>query len=100
MKLPPGPISLPLIGNLPSLVWHLLRSGDEPEHLFAKMAKKYGEVFSLKVGSKVIVVCNGYKAIKEALQNPLTSDRPKSKVFEETSLDEGKYVCVFRCNPL
>ena len=83
-------MSLPLIGNLPSLVWNLLRTGDEPEHLFAKMAKKYGEVFSLKVGTKVIVVCNGHKAVKEALQNPLMSDRPKSKVMEETVLDEGE----------
>ena len=95
MYLPPGPMSLPIFGNLPSLMWNLLRTGDEPEHLLAKMAKKYGEVFSLKVGTKVVVVCNGYKSVKEALQNPFMSDRPKSKVMEETSLDEGNKCCFF-----
>ena len=92
MNLPPGPMSLPLIGNLPSLVFNLLRSGDEPEHLLAKMAKTYGDVFSLKVGNRVVVVCNGYKSIKEAFHNPFMNDRPQSRVFEETSLDEGKFM--------
>ena len=84
-------MSLPLIGNLPSFVFNLYRSGDEPEQLLAKMAKQYGEVLSLKVGTKLIVVANGCKSIKEAFRNPLLNDRPMSKIFEETSLDEGKW---------
>ena len=88
-NLPPGPLSLPLVGSLPSLIFNLVRTGDEPEYLFAKMAKHYGDVFSLKVGTKLIVVVNGYKSMKEAFGNPLMNDRPRSKPMEEAALDEG-----------
>ena len=88
-NLPPGPLSLPLVGNIPSLIFNLVRTGDEPEYLFAKMAKRYGDVFSLKVGTKLIVVVNGCKPMKEAFGNPLMNDRPRSKPMEEADLNEG-----------
>ena len=88
-NLPPGPLSLPLVGNLPSLIFHFIRTRDEPEYLFAKMAKQYGDVFSLRVGTKLIVVMNRCNAIKEAFGNPLMNDRPRSKPMEEADLNEG-----------
>ena len=91
-KLPPGPWSLPFIGNFLGLVFKLFRTGDEPEYQLAAMAKRYGDVFTLRVGSKIMIIANGYKSIKEAYQNPLISDRPKSKVFEDSSMDEGRKV--------
>ena len=91
-NLPPGPWSLPFIGSFLGLVYKLFRTGDEPEHQLAAMAKRYGDVFTLRVGSKIVIIANSYKSIKEAYQNPLISDRPKSKGFEEAKVDEGRIV--------
>ena len=40
---------------------------DNPEIVFGKMAEKYGNIFSLKVGERWMVVLNGHEAIKDAL---------------------------------
>ena len=57
---PPGPIPLPIIGNI-----HLL--GNEPHKACKKLSRQYGDVFSLYFGGyKVVVVCN-IDAAKESL---------------------------------
>ncbi|XP_072044319.1 cytochrome P450 2J4-like [Amphiura filiformis] len=90
MNLPPGPWSLPLLGNIPILAIGLYRTGVElPEHLLAEMAKKYGKVFKLKIGSKLIVVINGCEYIKEAFKNHHINDRPESQLFQEVGLDDA-----------
>ncbi|XP_072044317.1 cytochrome P450 2J2-like [Amphiura filiformis] len=92
-KLPPGPWSLPLLGNIPILAIGLYCTGAElPEHLLTEMAKKYGKVFKLKIFTKLIVVVNGYESIKEAFKNHHINDRPESQLFEETELNEGVFV--------
>ena len=91
-KLPPGPSwSLPLLGNIPFLMMEFYRTGaEEPEYLLANMAKKYGEIFSLKIGTKLVVVANGYKTIAEGFKNHHMNDRPESKMFKECEIDEGE----------
>ncbi len=65
-NLPPGPWRLPFVGNFLGLVYKLFRTGDEPEYQLAAMAKRYGDVFTLRVGSKIVIIANSYKSIKEA----------------------------------
>ncbi|CAG6017871.1 unnamed protein product [Menidia menidia] len=55
----PGPLGWPLVGNAPQL-------GNAPHLYFARMAKKYGDVFQIRLGSRRVVVLNG-DSIKQAL---------------------------------
>ncbi|XP_055026783.1 cytochrome P450 1B1 [Misgurnus anguillicaudatus] len=55
----PGPFPWPIIGNAAQL-------GTSPHFFFTRMAKKYGDVFQIKLGSRTVVVLNG-DAVKEAL---------------------------------
>ncbi|XP_018422663.1 PREDICTED: cytochrome P450 2G1-like [Nanorana parkeri] len=58
-KLPPGPIPLPVFGNVMQL-----SRGNIVTSLF-KLRKKYGDVFTVYLGSRPVVVVNRYKAVKE-----------------------------------
>ena len=57
---PPGPYPIPVIGNL-------LQLGSNPHRSLMKLAKVYGSVFSLQLGSRDLVVLNSYDSVKEAL---------------------------------
>lgn len=56
----PGPFAWPLVGNAMQL-------GQMPHMTFSKLAKKYGNVYQIRLGCNDIVVLNGYKAIRQAL---------------------------------
>ena len=57
---PPGPPNFPLVGTLPFFSNYL--------HLeLHKLAKKYGNIFQIHMGSRTFVVLNGLETIKEAL---------------------------------
>ncbi|XP_068106776.1 cytochrome P450 2B4-like [Hyperolius riggenbachi] len=58
-KLPPGPTPLPVIGNILQL------GGGNMTTSLLKLREKYGDVFTVYMGSRPIVVVTGYKAIKE-----------------------------------
>ncbi|XP_072029611.1 cytochrome P450 2J4-like [Amphiura filiformis] len=88
-NLPPGPWSLPLLGNLPFIAMNLYRTGKEPEYLLTDMVTEYGEVFSLKIGTALIVVANGCTSIQEAFHNRDINDRPGSRILQETDWDEA-----------
>ena len=60
LKLPPGPTPLPVFGNLFSL-------GADPRKSLLRLKKKYGDVFTLYMGSRRVVYLCSYDAIKEAL---------------------------------
>lgn len=69
---PPGPPTLPLIGNL-----HLMPK--EKGHLqFQKWAEEYGPVYSLMLGTKVMIVLSSDQAIKDLLdkRSNIYSSRP------------------------
>ncbi|NWV86336.1 CP2H1 protein, partial [Dasyornis broadbenti] len=60
-KEPPGPIALPLIGNLLQL-----NPRNVPESL-KQLSEKYGPVFTVRLGPQKAVVLYGYDVVKEAL---------------------------------
>ncbi|XP_072923253.1 cytochrome P450 2U1 [Hemitrygon akajei] len=74
-RLPAGPRRWPLIGSLPGL-----GSGARlpPHLLLSAMAETYGSVSSLYLGSRLLVVLNGFEAVRDALQRSadVFSDRP------------------------
>lgn len=58
---PPGPLRLPLLGNLLSLV------GSDTQQVFQNLRKKYGDIYGIYVGNELGVVLNGYDVICDAL---------------------------------
>nr|XP_040018949.1 cytochrome P450 2F2-like [Gasterosteus aculeatus aculeatus] len=58
---PPGPPVWPILGNILDL------SLENPLKDFERLKKTYGNVYSLFLGPKPVVVMNGMKTIKEAL---------------------------------
>ena len=58
--LPPGPFSWPIIGNL-----HLL--GSKPHERLTELAKTFGDVYRLQLGSRRVIVLNSLDCVKETL---------------------------------
>ncbi|KAF2644245.1 cytochrome P450 [Massarina eburnea CBS 473.64] len=76
---PPGPPTLPLIGNLhqmPKSLGHLQ---------FEKWAREYGPIFSLILGTKVVVVLSSDFAVKDLLdkRSAIYSSRPEVYLGQE-----------------
>ncbi|KAL3887162.1 hypothetical protein ACJMK2_027112 [Sinanodonta woodiana] len=67
----PRPV-LPIFGNL------LILANRDMLMCFRKLRAQYGDIFSIYMGSKLIVVLNGYSVVKEALvkNGRVFSDRP------------------------
>ncbi|XP_019943823.2 cytochrome P450 2G1-like [Paralichthys olivaceus] len=60
-NLPPGPVALPLVGNLPQL------DRNAPFKSFLKFGETYGPVMTFHLGRQRTIVLVGYDAVKEAL---------------------------------
>lgn len=60
--LPPGPISVPIIGNL-------LQLGDKPHKSLAKLAEAHGPIMKLNLGQVTTIVISSASAAKQILQN-------------------------------
>lgn len=77
---PPGPFAWPLIGNAAAL-------GRMPHLAFMRLARRYGDVFQIRLGSCPVVVLNGERAIRQALvqQGSAFADRPPFASFRVVS---------------
>lgn len=62
LKQAPGPAPLPVIGNL-----NLLANYDVPFEAFSALAKTYGDVYSLTLGSTRCLIVNNLDLIREVL---------------------------------
>ncbi|XP_058107401.1 geraniol 8-hydroxylase-like [Magnolia sinica] len=60
-KLPPGPFPLPIVGNL-------LKLSSKANESFAQLAKTYGPLMTLKLGSVTTIVVSSSIMAKEVLQ--------------------------------
>nr|GMD26732.1 cytochrome P450 83B1-like [Ipomoea batatas] len=79
---PPGPPGLPLIGNLHQF------DAKNPHLYLTNLAKKYGPVVSLKLGSIPVIVISSARAVKQALK---THDKTFSGRPEVTSQQKLSY---------
>ncbi|XP_051510950.1 cytochrome P450 2J3-like isoform X1 [Myxocyprinus asiaticus] len=82
---PPGPWSLPIIGDLHHI-------DHTKVHLqLTKFAEKYGNIFSIRVFGPRIVVLDGYKLVKEVYlqQGENLADRPSLPLFYDIFGDKG-----------
>ncbi len=82
-RLPPGPVGLPILGYLPFL--NLFNLGKS----FSDIGKKFGDIFSLRVGTELAIVLNSYDAIKKAFVMPQLINRPDTFMFRFFSQGEN-----------
>ena len=89
---PPGPSTLPLVGNLHQIP-------REKRHLqFEKWARQYGPVYSLILGTKVMIVLNSDQTIKDLLdkRGAIYSSRPEAYIAQNI-LSGGLRVLFMVC---
>uniref|UniRef100_A0A8C4L165 Cytochrome P450 n=1 Tax=Equus asinus TaxID=9793 RepID=A0A8C4L165_EQUAS len=77
-RYPRGPMPLPGLGNL------LQVDFQDSICSFTRLRRRFGDVFSLQLAWKPVVVLNGLAAMREALvhRGEDTSDRPPAHIFE------------------
>nr|XP_008114458.1 PREDICTED: cytochrome P450 2D20 isoform X2 [Anolis carolinensis] len=82
---PPGPLPLPFIGGLWRIVFRYR------EDTLIKLAKQYGNIYTLWVANLPVVVLSGFHAVKEGLVNHLEelSDRPLTPFFRVIGREKG-----------
>ncbi|XP_041474256.1 cytochrome P450 1A5-like [Lytechinus variegatus] len=79
----PGPRGIPVFGNMFSL------DKNSPHLSLIKLAKVYGNIFKIQMGSRQVLVLNGLKAIQNALVNQalVFADRPV--MFTLKAINDG-----------
>ncbi|XP_054460498.1 cytochrome P450 2U1 [Anoplopoma fimbria] len=87
-NIPPGPKPWPVVGNfgsflIPSFIRRRFgQTQDSADRnamvVLTEQAEVYGNIYSIFVGSQLMVVLNGYEVVKDALSNhpEVFSDRP------------------------
>ncbi|XP_048738006.2 cytochrome P450 2C8-like [Ostrea edulis] len=83
--LPPGPPTVPFLGNILSI------SPDSMLESFQTYRKKYGDVFSLITGTKTMVIVNGLDTIRDIFikHGDIVSERPDTFLTKEISKYKG-----------
>ena len=60
-----------------------------------EQAKLYGNIYSIFIGHKLVVILNGYEVIKDALTNhaDVFSDRPDIPTIALMTKRKGEEIC-------
>ncbi|NXL90981.1 CP2J6 protein, partial [Alectura lathami] len=76
--LPPGPAPYPFFGNLLQMNFHISHD------FLKKMAKVYGNIFTLWITNRPVIVLQGYQAVKEGMTAHAeeVAGRPVSRAFD------------------
>ncbi|XP_066264249.1 cytochrome P450 2J4-like [Branchiostoma lanceolatum] len=93
-NLPPYPAGrVPVLG-------HILALGRAPHVKVTAWRRRYGDVFTIKIGSVDVVVLNGYTAVKDALvdRSDLFASRPPDYLFDAIT-GSGKDIIGARWGP-
>ncbi|KAL2061086.1 hypothetical protein VTL71DRAFT_9138 [Oculimacula yallundae] len=87
--LPPGPPTLPVIGNL-----HQMPTRKAYIKL-AEWAKQYGDMYSIKIGSTTTIVLSSRRLVKEILERKsvVTAGRPASYALEKL-IFKGDFITI------
>ncbi|CAN8032898.1 unnamed protein product, partial [Ixodes persulcatus] len=76
---PPGPWGLPLLGYLPFL--------RRKQHIFFRdLSRKYGPVFSVRLGVVNVVILNSYKSIREGFSKKQLLARASNILLEQAGV--------------
>lgn len=100
-SIPPGPKPWPLVGNfggflIPSFIQRRFGQSSSTDKsavgVLTELTKLYGNVYSLFVGSQLVVVLNGYEVIRDAFSNhpEVFSDRPDIPAISIMTKRKGK----------
>lgn len=74
-QLPPGPWGLPILGYLTFI-------GNERHTQYMQMAKKYGALFSTKLGNQLTIVISDYKVLRDAFKREEFTGRPHTPLLQ------------------
>ena len=77
-----GPIGLPFVGHIPFI------DAKNVGRSCRKLGKKYGDIFSIFLGTKPVVILNSWPVIKEAFGRKEFNGRPN--MFSGTFYQKGK----------
>lgn len=101
-NIPPGPKPWPVVGSfggflVPSFIRRRFgqqadATGKNAAVLFTELSSVYGSVYSLFIGSQLVVVLNGYEVVREALSNhpEVFSDRPATPAITIMTKRKGE----------
>ncbi|CAL8120788.1 unnamed protein product [Orchesella dallaii] len=84
-RFPPGPPRLPIIGSLLSVAF----KSSIPSIAFAKLAKIYGDVMYVKMGSLDAVVFSSHEAANEIFNHDKANDRVTAGFVADRNMDQN-----------